>query len=149
MMKRAAKHSGRRRTGFTLVEALLALMLLGIASASLLLPFTAGATIRKDGLARTMAASLASQQMEKVLGTPFSQIVSTWNNTTEAAGTLTDAQGNALSGHMYSQMARSITCSPVYASQQSGTLAPCLINVTVTVTYRGAALVSLSRLVAE
>ncbi len=148
-MKCAEIHAGTRRTGFTLIEALLALMLLGIASASLLLPFTAGATIRKDGLSRTMASSLASQQMEKVLGTPFSQMVATWNNTSEAAGTLTDPQGNALSGGMYSQMARSTTCSYVYTSQQSGTLAPCLINITVTVTYRGDTLVSLSRLVAE
>lgn len=149
MMKRTARHLGVTRAGFTLIEALLALMLLGIASASILLPFTAGAAIRRDGLARSMAAGLASEQVEKVLQTPYSQLVSTWNGTDEASGTLKDSQGNTLSGQMYSQMARHTSCSYVYASQQSGTLPPCLVNITVTVTYRGETLASLSRLVAE
>jgi hypothetical protein len=124
-------------------------MLLGLASASLLLPFSAGAAIRQDGLARTMATGLASEQMENVLKTPYSQIISTWNNVSEAAGTITGPQGNSLSGNMYSKMARRTTCAYVYTSQQSSTLAPCVVNVTVTVSYKGGDMVTLSRLVGE
>jgi type II secretory pathway pseudopilin PulG len=142
-------HDGRCGAGFTLAEALLAVMLLGIASASVLLPFTAGEAARRDGLARTMAANLASEQMEKALRTPFSQMVSTWGSVVESEGTLTDPQGNALSGNMYAFFARTTTCTYVYTSQQSGTLAPSLVNLTIAVSYRGAPMISLTRLVAE
>ncbi len=135
--------------GFTLAEALLAVVLLGIAASSILLPFTAGAILRKEGAARTLASNLASEQMEKVLRTPAADIIATWNNHTEEAGELTDSAGNTLAGNTYSALARTTTCSYVRVGQQSGLIAPSLIHVTVDVSYRGAILVSLNRLISE
>jgi prepilin-type N-terminal cleavage/methylation domain-containing protein len=57
--------------GFTLVEAMMAVMVLGIAAASLLLPFIKGAALQSEGINRTLAASLASDLMEQILRLPF------------------------------------------------------------------------------
>jgi type II secretory pathway pseudopilin PulG len=137
------------RTGFTLAEALLAVMLLGIAASSVLLPFTAGTVLRKEGSARTLASNLASEQMERILATPFAQVVTTWNNTIEPAGQVKDAQGNTLVGNVYSSLGRTTTCSYIYVSQQSGQNTASLISVRVEVSYRGAPLVTLDRLITE
>jgi type II secretory pathway pseudopilin PulG len=137
------------RAGFTLAEALLAVVLLGIAASSVLLPFTTGTVVRREGAQRTLAANMAAEQMEKVTRTPFSQIIPTWNNTTEIVGQLKDAQGNTLTGSVYSPFSRTTTCKSVLASQQAGVLSPSLISIKVEVLYKGATLVSLNRLVSE
>jgi type II secretory pathway pseudopilin PulG len=148
-MKAVKTIRGGSAAGFTLAEALLAVVLLGIAASSILLPFTAGAVLRKEGAARTLASNLASEQMEKVLRTPFADIVLTWNDHTEQAGTLTDSAGNTLAGNTYSPFTRTTTCSYVRTGQQSGLTDASLIHVTVDVTYRGASLVTLNRLISE
>jgi|GEM_PF-1044085 len=135
--------------GFTLAEALLAVVLLGIAASSVLLPFSAGAIIHKEGTARTLASNLASEQLEKVLQTPFTQVVSKWNNFAEQPCQITDAEGDILTGAAYSAFTRKTTCSYVYVGQQSGSLPPSLISVTVEVSYRGAPLVTVNRLISE
>ena len=148
-MKTVRTIRGGGAAGFTLAEALLAVVLLGMAASSILLPFTAGAILRKEGAARTLASNLASEQMERVSRTAFADIVSTWNGHSETAGELTDGQGNILSGSIYSSFTRTTTCSYVRAGQQSGLIPPSLIHVTVEVTYRGAPVVTLDRLISE
>jgi Tfp pilus assembly protein PilV len=142
------KH-GSLRSGFTLAEALLAVVLLGVAASSVLLPFTTGTIVRKEGARRTLASNLAAEQMEKVTRTSFSQIIPTWNNTTENAGQLKDAQGNILTGSVYASFSRTTTCSSVWVSQQADVLSSSLITIKVEVLYKGETLVSLNRLVSE
>ncbi|HSV27271.1 MAG TPA: prepilin-type N-terminal cleavage/methylation domain-containing protein [Sedimentisphaerales bacterium] len=148
-MKQAKTLHMDNAAGFTLIEALLAVVLLGMAASSILLPFTAGAILRKEGAARTLASNLASEQMEKISRTPFAEIVSTWNGHSEAGSELTDGQNNLLSGVIYSSFTRTTRCVYVQASQQTGLMQPSLIHVTVEVTYRGAPLVTLNRLLSE
>jgi type II secretory pathway pseudopilin PulG len=148
-MKRDKTKYRSLRAGFTLAEALLAVVLLGMAASSVLLPFTTGTIVRKEGARRTLAANLASEQMEKVIMTPFSQIISTWNNTTENTGQLKDGQGNTLTSSAYDSFSRTTTCKSVLVSQQSGVLGSSLISINVVVLYKGAPLVTLNRLVSE
>ena len=148
-MRRDRTQHGHQRAGFTLAEAMLAIVLLGIAASSVLLPFTTGTIVRKEGAQRTLVANLASEQMEKVTMTSFSQIIPTWNNTTESAGELKDGQGNTLTGSVYDSFSRMTTCRSVLASQQAGVLSSSLISIKVEVLYKGATLVSLNRLVSE
>jgi len=87
--------------------------------------------------------------MERILQTPFSQIIPTWNNRIEQAGGFVDSEGNTLNGNDYSAFRRITTCEYVRTGQQSSILPASLIHVKVDVTYRGASLVTLHRLISE
>jgi len=73
MTTNSRTHYGTSRRGFTLAEAMMAVVVLGIAAASLLLPFVSGAAVRAEGINRTLAARLASDLMEEIVNTPFDQ----------------------------------------------------------------------------
>jgi Tfp pilus assembly protein PilV len=60
--------------GFTLAEAMLATVVLAIAAAGVLLPFTSGAKVRTEGIRRTLAANLASDLMEEIIDKQFDEI---------------------------------------------------------------------------
>jgi len=66
-----------KRKGFTLAEAMIATVVLGIAAAGLLLPFTSGAAVRVEGMRRTLGAKLAADLMEEIISyAKFSRNVS-------------------------------------------------------------------------
>ena len=50
----------KNRKGFSLAEAMMATVVLSIAAAGVLLPFTSGARVRAEGMRRTLGAKLAS-----------------------------------------------------------------------------------------
>jgi type II secretory pathway pseudopilin PulG len=74
------------RPGFTLAEATLAMVLLGIAAAGVLLPFSGGAAAQAEGARRTLGAVLANDLIERIAGTPFDLIVETYDGWDEAEG---------------------------------------------------------------
>ena len=53
----------RTNKGFSLAEAVMAVVVLGIAAAGILLPFTSGAAVQAEGVHRTLAAKLAADLM--------------------------------------------------------------------------------------
>jgi prepilin-type N-terminal cleavage/methylation domain-containing protein len=61
--------------GFTLIETLMALVILTIAAAGLILPFASSATVQQQGYSQTLATKLASDLIEQIINTDFSQIV--------------------------------------------------------------------------
>ena len=56
----------------------MATVVLGIAAAGVLLPFTSGARVRAEGVRRTLAAKLASDLMEEIINTKFEAIKATY-----------------------------------------------------------------------
>jgi prepilin-type N-terminal cleavage/methylation domain-containing protein len=134
--------------GFTLIEAMLAVVVLSIAAAGVLLPFASGATVQADGMHRTIAAKLAGDLLEQIVSKPFSSI-SAYNGYTEAQGQVKDAAGNVFTDRAYAKFGRSVTCENIYLAQQAGTLPSVFIRVTIRVTYGGSELVSLKRLVSQ
>ncbi|MDD5135632.1 MAG: type II secretion system protein [Phycisphaerae bacterium] len=60
-----------KNSGFTLVEALMALVILSIAAAGLLLPFASSAEVQRQGCNETLAAKLASDLTEQIIATDF------------------------------------------------------------------------------
>lgn len=70
---RTPNHNIRTR-GFTLAEAIMATIVLGIAATGVLLPFASGAKVRAEGVRMTMAANLASDLIEKIINTSFDEI---------------------------------------------------------------------------
>jgi type II secretory pathway pseudopilin PulG len=147
--RRAARHAWHG--GFTLVEATIATVLLGIAAAGVLLPFCTGAAAQAEGLRLTLAAKLADDLMERIIATPPGQIMATWDGYAEAQGQVKDAGGVVFTDPMYANFSRRLTChDDVYAPQQSGPpLPPSYILVSVQTSYRGRKIASISRLISR
>jgi len=131
----------KTRLGFTLPEAVIALVILGMAAAGVLLPFSSGAAAQAEGNHRTLAARLANDLMCRIVATPFSRI-STWNGHAEGEGTdvvFTDPQ--------YAGFRRDVTCTANIAVQQSASSETGFILVVVRVYDRGRLVVTMPRLI--
>ncbi len=131
--------------GFTLAEAMIATVILGIAAAGVLMPFTSGLQVRAEGRRRTLAAKLASDLMEQIINIPSGQIVDGYERV-ELQGQVEDATGAIFTDLNYANFSRDVSCEYVYFPQYSGTE---FILVTVKVDYSGREIVSLRRLISR
>jgi prepilin-type N-terminal cleavage/methylation domain-containing protein len=145
----AKKNHNIKRRGLTLVEAMMAVVVLSIAAAGVLLPFSSGAVVRADGMRRTLSAKLASDLIEKIINTPFEQIVDAYDGYSEPQGQVKDAGGAVFTDTNYVNFSRSVSCEYVYVPQESRTTSPKYILITVQVQYNGKQMASISRLISE
>ena len=120
----------------------MATVVLGIAAAGVLLPFTSGAAVRAEGMRRTLAAKLASDLMEEIIGSPFDNIVANYDGYAEPQGQVKDASGAVFTDLNYANFSRGARYE--YDASQ-----PFFIIVTVWVKYNGNEIVSLSRLISK
>jgi len=148
MINSQLAQSGGARRGFTLAEATIAMVLLSIAAGGVLLPYASGASVKAEGMHRTLAALLANDLIEQVAATPFDSIVTTYNYT-ESQGALKDSNGSTLTDSMYANFSRSVVSQYVRVPQQSDTMATTFILATVKVFYQGRTIVTLNRLISE
>ena len=128
---------------------MMAVVVLGIAAASLLLPFMSGAAVRAEGINRTLAARLASDLMEQIVNTPFDQIVTSYNGYSEPQGQVKDAAGAVFVDPNYTRFGREVSCQYVYVPQESGAENPKFIRVTVQMYYDGKQIATIHRLVGK
>lgn len=137
--------------GFTLAEAMMATVVLGIAAVGVLLPFTSGAAARAEGMHRTLAAKLAGELMEQIISAPFSQIVAKYNGYTEPQVQVKDASGVLLTDPIYANFSRNVSCQYVTVPQQTPREEQqCnFILITVRVYYSGNQIASINRLVSK
>ena len=149
MITNSRTHYCLGRQGFTLAEAMMAVVVLGIASASVLLPFVSGSAVRAEGINRTLAARLASDLMEEIVNTPFDQIVSSYDGYSEPQGQVKDAAGVVFVDPNYTRFSRDVSCQYVYVPQESGAEDPKYIRVTVQMYYDGREIATINRLVSE
>ncbi len=137
---------------FTLAEAMIATVVLGIAAAGVLLPFTSGAAVQAEGMRRTLGAKLANDLMQEIVNTPFNQIVAGYGAFSEAQGQVKDAGGVVFTDSNYTMLSRNVSCQYVTVPQQPPQSEPekCdFIHVTVRVYYSGKEIASINRLVSE
>ena len=146
-----AKYCTVCRRGFTLAEAMMATVVLGIAAAGVLLPFTSGAAVRAEGMRRTLAAKLASDLMEEIVNTAFGDIVSRYDGYAEPQGQIKDASGAVFTDSNYANFSRDASCvnvdvpvSPTGFSEDVG-----FIRATVRVYYSGREIAIINRLISE
>ena len=139
----------RKPNGFTLAEAMIAMVVLGMAAAGVLLPFSSGASVQVEGMRRTLGANLASHLIEEIINTPFDEIISSYDGYSEAQGQIKDAGNEIFSDSYYTNFSRSVTCEYVNVPQESGTLTPEFILVTVQVNYSGRPIATINRLISE
>ena len=139
----------RKRKGFSLAEAMMATVVLGIAAAGVLLPFTAGAAARAEGGRRTLASRLAAELVEQIIQTDFDQIIPGYDGYVEAQGHVKDADGAEFTDSRYAKFSKSASCEYVYMPQESGAASPRFILITVSVHYNGNEMVRAKRLVSR
>jgi prepilin-type N-terminal cleavage/methylation domain-containing protein len=175
MIINAGTHCGTRRRGFTLAEAMMAVVVLGIAAAGVLIPFVSGTAVRLEGIQRTLAARLASNLMEQIIRRPFHDPNGTeyddipgpdpggtgfaaYDNIydfygyAEAEGQIKDATGAVFTDPMYANFSRNVICDYVYVPPQPAESDPAkceFISITVKVNYNGKEMAAISRLVSE
>lgn len=125
------------RPGFTLAEATLAMVLLGMAAAGVLLPFSGGAAAQAEGARRTLGAILANDLIERIAGTPFDLIVETYDGWEEAEGQ-TQVPGDS----QYAHFSREATCAWDPAQDF-------FILATVTVRYQERPVATIQRLISR
>jgi len=138
----------KNRKGFSLAEGMMATIVLGVAAAGVLLPFTTGAKVRSEGMRLTLASKLAGDLMEEVVNTPFDQIIANYNYS-EAEGQIKDADGIVFGDLNYFRFSREVSSELIYVAQQDGTNAPNFIKVTVRVYYDGVETAIINRLISN
>ncbi len=138
-----------KRKGFTVAEALIAMVLLGLAASGMLIPFASGTSLQIEGGRKTLASKLASDLMEEVIQTDFDEIIDTYDEYSEEKGQAKNRWGELFDSDIYDEFSRTVSCQEVYMLQQEGTDAANIIKVTVVVSYDGREMVSLSRLVSR
>jgi hypothetical protein len=143
------RHCKARSSGFTLAEAMLATVVLGIAAAGILLPYTSGANVQAEGMRRTLGIKLASDLVQEIVNTPYDQIVASYGAYSEAEGQVKDAQGVVFNDLNYARFSRNSVCNYVYVPQESGAGVSKFILVTVRVYYNGREIVAINRLVSK
>ena len=151
MTTNSRTHYCTSKRGFTLIEAMMALVVLGIAAAGVLLPFSSGARVRAEGVRRTLGAKLASDLMEEIINTPFDDIATSYNYS-EPQGQVKDAAGAVFTDLHYANFSRDVSCEYVTVPQQPPQSEPekCnFIRVTVQVYYSGRIIATINRLVSK
>lgn len=146
----------------------MAVVVLGIAAASVLLPFVSGATVRAEGINRTLAAMLASDLMEQILRLPFHDPdgtdyspgpdagdldnVDDFHGYMEEQGQVKDAAGEVFTDPKYANFSRDVICEYATVPPQPVESDPAkceFIRITVQVNYSGKQMATIVRLVSE
>ena len=129
----------------------MATVVLGIAAAGVLLPFISGASVRAEGVRRTLAAKLTSDLMEEIISTEFDQIIDKYGTHNESQGHIVKDFDTAaeFTDSMYANFSRDATCEYVYVPQESETGEARFIRATVRVYYKGGEIAIINRLIGE
>jgi prepilin-type N-terminal cleavage/methylation domain-containing protein len=139
--------------GFTLTEAMVAMVVLGIAAAGVLLPFSSGATVRAEGMRNTLGSRLAGDLVERIVNTQFDQIITTYGSYSETAGNMISdfdtVPKTKFTDPMYANFTRSASCAYVNVPQESRTLPAVFILATVRVNYNGREIARVNRLITK
>jgi prepilin-type N-terminal cleavage/methylation domain-containing protein len=99
----------RQQKGFTLAEALMALVILSIAAIGIVQPFSAGAAVQLEGWHRSLTAKLSSDLLEQIVNTEYDQITAEWTDYSEAKGQVKDSLGNVFTDPSYADYSRDVT----------------------------------------
>jgi prepilin-type N-terminal cleavage/methylation domain-containing protein len=159
-------HTGR---GFTLIESLLAAVVLAGAICAVTLPFSTSARNRQVEARISVAVPMAEELMEEILAQNFLDEnpafarhlgpepgetqrgaldnVDDYDGYAEASGCVTDIEGRPEETPDAWGLSRTATVEYVYVAGQDTALPPSFARVTVQVLYDGQTVVSLTRLV--
>lgn len=129
----------KNKRGFTLLESLMAMVILGMAAAGVLLPFVSAAGIQQEAAHRVIAAKLASDKLEEICNVAYEDIPSRAG--TELQGQVKNALGINFSDPVYSRFGRSVTCQTAAVGGVD------MLWITVAVTCDGIEIMNLKTLI--
>ena len=105
--------SRQNRKGFSLTEATIAMVVLSVAAAGVILPYSTGAAMNTEGARRTLGAKLAADFLEEAA--VFAEIdydnMDLVYDTFQDAGSVSDADLQAFTDPVYSRYARRSICT--------------------------------------
>jgi Tfp pilus assembly protein PilV len=130
----------KKNKGFTLAEAMAAMVILFVAAAAVTLPFTSSASVRQETARRTLASKLAADRLEEIAAADYGSIIATYDGYTEPAGQVENAVGEIFADPMYQNFSRLVTCTNATVAGID------LTWVSVTVYYKGTETITLSTL---
>ncbi len=134
------KIRNNRNRGFTLLEAMIASVILAVAASSIMLPLTTGAVFKNESERRVVGLQLGVCLMEKILSSDPDNIISNYDGFYESEGNIYEF-GNQLTDPVYEGFSRKAECNNI-------TINNCeFINIKVTVYHDGKELLNLERLV--
>jgi prepilin-type N-terminal cleavage/methylation domain-containing protein len=128
------------RKGFSLAEAMMAVVLLAMAASAVSLPFMAGANVRAEGARRTVAAKLAHDRVEQIVSMDFDGLLS-YDGYFEFYGMVENANGEFFTDPIYSKFIRITNVTPATVANVN------LLWVTVSIYYNTEEMIHLSTLV--
>jgi len=165
------RNSRKDNSGFTLIEALLASVVLAATVTAITVPFTLAGKNQQIDIRRTLAVALAEELMEEILSREFCESdetaathlgpdagetdrclfdnVDDYHACTEPPGSIANVEGQLIDVPGARDLSRHVTTQYVYLSGQDTSATPSFIRVTVEVRYRGEPVVKLTRLVYE
>lgn len=172
-VSRQRRQRSRRgaRAGFTLIEALVASVILGFAITAIAAALMAGARQNSASVQYTVAVNLAQSLLDEILARPFSDPqapssfslgpdtgefarerfdnVDDYDGYAEPSGGLKSPNGTVLDDPTLTGFSRSVSAAYVYLPGQDKGGAPTFIRVEVTVEYDDRPLVTLKRLISS
>jgi prepilin-type N-terminal cleavage/methylation domain-containing protein len=142
------KHKpARANKGFTLIEAMMAMVILAVAASGIMVSFAAAASVQTEAQRRIIASRLAADKIEYLAALEFATLETYVGKSIipESAddGSLMDNTGTVLTGNAYAGLSRTVSCkyAPVAGTN--------LIWVTVAVDYKGLPVAHLSTLIGD
>ena len=135
--------------GFTLAEAMMAMVVLAIAAAGIIMPFSSAAAVQSESTIQTLGAKLAADMLEEIITTDFDQLISAYDGYSESAGSVQDADGGVFSDPTYNNFSLTVACEHFYALPQAGIVSPNFVKITVQAYYDGRQIAELTRLKSE
>ena len=129
--------------GFTLIEAMFAMVVLASVCAGMLLPYAAGAAQQAEGQRRTIGAMLAADKLEEIRGANYATVKATYNGQSESEGQVEDILGTVFSDDIYQKFSRSVSFTDVPFGLAT------LYYVTVTVNYDGTQIAQVGMMIGE
>lgn len=165
-MAACIRHPGRRR-GVTLLESLLACVLLAAAIGSIIWPFVSAGQAQAHAIRQSQAAALAEEMLEEILACPFDDPdgpsdpgpepgedarsrfdnADDYDGYTEPAGSVRSADGEIFDDPRAGALSRTVHAEYVYVDGQDTRQDPTFLRVTVRVEYLGRDLAELTRLI--
>lgn len=137
------------RSGFTLVEAMMAMVVLALAVTGVLLPYSSAASVHAEGSRQTLASKLAADLVEEIVLSLESGNSYFLTPFYEAEGEVTKYEGEgSYSGEVYKYFSRESNCQRMVigTGRNVTELGTC---VTVTVSFDGREMVTLKTLVSN
>ncbi len=156
------------RKGFTLMEALLAAVILSMTVSAMVVPFVAGAQNDLAQSRQTLAVTLAQDLMEEILAKPFSDPddgaqhpgpdagestradfdnIDDYHGLVEPAGQIQPYLTGPLTDPVGATLSREATVEYIYVAGQDLSQPPSFCRVIVTVRHNGDEMACLTRLV--